>query len=75
MYKVRVNAGRYRGDIGTVVELADNGDVLVDFGRDLSVDEGFGSVTTYQDSYWVKKQFVCPVHPKTNECANLQTGP
>ena len=56
--KVKVNAGRNRGQVGTVRSESKDGSVYVDFNRKILIDEGFGSMSNYEDGYWVKKEFV-----------------
>ena len=55
--KVKVNNGRNKGQIGRVVSESGN-NVYVSFGREILVNEGFGSMANYEDAYWVKREFV-----------------
>lgn len=55
--KVRVNTGRHAGECGTVMTISGT-ELYVDFGRKIYVNEGFGSMDSYQDGYWVSSTAV-----------------
>lgn len=55
--KVKVNVGRNKGQSGRVVRESGN-NMYVSFGREILVNEGFGSMANYEDAYWVKREFV-----------------
>lgn len=52
--RVKVEFGRNCGEVGTLKAISDDGKIAyVDFGRMITVYEGAGSSSTYQDAYWV----------------------
>lgn len=55
--RVIVKSGRNKGDIGIVIAQAGSSDnYLVDFGRNILVNEGFGSFNEYPDQYWLQRR-------------------
>lgn len=57
MNRVRVLVGRNKGQIGKVARETASA-MYVDFNRLILVNEGFGSLASYPDGYWVSKQNV-----------------
>ena len=67
--KVRVMAGRNKGEVGTVTSIKGDA-VYVDFNRKVLVNEGFGIVADYPDGYWIKKDFIKEVDNYTKRSYN-----
>jgi|SaaInlStandDraft_4_1057021.scaffolds.fasta_scaffold03903_3 hypothetical protein len=58
--QVTVRSGRNKGQVGTIISKIRGTTgkklFLIDFNRNIMIDEGFGSINEYPDTYWVAKK-------------------